>query len=190
MEKDEVFLPWTRSGLGLPAEHEQVSAQTAESDDDSHSHSHSHGHGKAESTFEALDELFEETPIRNLFWMLVQQLLGFPLYLFNNASGQDFGRWTNRKLGFIAASSQKIYYMLRQLFFPTDFDPNAPIFDKRHFWQIVLSDIGIIANITTLVLWSHYRSTGEMMRYFFIPYLVVNHHLIIITYTQVSPRSF
>lgn len=142
MERDEVFVPKTRSQVRIPPPRVQEAQK------------------QGESTFEALDEILEDAPIWNLFWVSMQQLLGWPMYLIRNASGQKYGRWTNH------------------------FDPNSPIFDKRHFNQIILSDIGILTTMAALATWSHYRGFGEVVRYYLIPYLVVNHHLVLITFLQ------
>jgi hypothetical protein len=42
------------------------------------------------------EEYLGDTPIYTMFKLLRQQLLGFPVYLLSNASGQkDYPRWTN-----------------------------------------------------------------------------------------------
>ncbi|KAE9386389.1 hypothetical protein BT96DRAFT_928238 [Gymnopus androsaceus JB14] len=63
MERDEVYVPKTRSDLGIPPEKEP---------------------------FEPLDwdELFGDTPIYTLYMLVRQQLLAFPAYLLFNVSGQ------------------------------------------------------------------------------------------------------
>ncbi|EJF61868.1 hypothetical protein DICSQDRAFT_146983 [Dichomitus squalens LYAD-421 SS1] len=70
MERDEVYVPKTRSDLGIPQE----------SDD-----------GKID-----YDEYFGDTPIYTLYMLVRQQLLAFPAYLLTNVSGQkNYPRWTN-----------------------------------------------------------------------------------------------
>lgn len=71
MTKDQVFVPKTRTQVGLPAKDKTVQ------EDDEHVH------------------LDEEAPIVTLFWMLIQFLFGWPAYLAVNASGQDYGQWTS-----------------------------------------------------------------------------------------------
>ncbi|KAF5337898.1 hypothetical protein D9757_015100 [Collybiopsis confluens] len=71
MERDEVYVPKTRSDLGIAPEKEE---------------------------FEALnwDELFGDTPIYTLYMLLRQQFLAFPAYLLWNVSGQKhYPKWTN-----------------------------------------------------------------------------------------------
>ncbi|KAI0718558.1 fatty acid desaturase-domain-containing protein [Cerioporus squamosus] len=69
MERDEVYVPKTRSDLGIPQEH---------------------GH-KID-----YDEYLGDTPIYTLFMLVRQQLLAFPAYLLWNVSGQkNYPKWTN-----------------------------------------------------------------------------------------------
>ncbi|KAF8574086.1 linoleoyl phosphatidylcholine delta-12 acetylenase [Ramaria rubella] len=69
MEKDEFYIPSTRSQLGLPSEnHPSID----------------------------YEEYLGDTPLYTLFKLMRQQLLGFPAYLLANASGQtSYPRWTN-----------------------------------------------------------------------------------------------
>ena len=70
MEKDEVYVPKTRSDLGLPKEEP--------------------GH-----TLD-YDELLGDTPIYTLYMLIRQQVLAFPAYLLFNVSGQkNYPKWTN-----------------------------------------------------------------------------------------------
>ncbi|PIL29228.1 hypothetical protein GSI_09277 [Ganoderma sinense ZZ0214-1] len=72
MERDEVYVPKTRSDLGIPEER-------------------GHGHGKID-----YDEYFGDTPIYTLYMLLRQQLFAFPAYLLINVSGQKrYPKWTN-----------------------------------------------------------------------------------------------
>ncbi|KAJ7291919.1 fatty acid desaturase-domain-containing protein [Mycena rebaudengoi] len=68
MERDEVYVPKTRSDLGIPQH----------------------------ATGIDYDEIFGDTPIFTLLMLLRQQLLAFPAYLFFNSSGQkSYPKWTN-----------------------------------------------------------------------------------------------
>ncbi|OJT06852.1 Delta(12) fatty acid desaturase [Trametes pubescens] len=70
MERDEVYVPKTRSDLGIPEED---------------------GHTKID-----YDEYLGDTPIYTLFTLVRQQLLAFPAYLLYNVSGQKgYPKWTN-----------------------------------------------------------------------------------------------
>ncbi|KAF8883956.1 fatty acid desaturase-domain-containing protein [Infundibulicybe gibba] len=68
MERDEVYVPKTRSDLGLPAHHEGLD----------------------------YEELLGDTPIYTLYMLIRQQVLAFPAYLLFNVSGQKtYPKWTN-----------------------------------------------------------------------------------------------
>lgn len=145
MERDEVFIPFTRSDLGLAPAHEQVAAASDAASKP----------GNNKTTLEALDDLFEDAPFWNLGWLLVQQLFGWPAYLLKNASGQPYPEWVNH------------------------FDPRSVIFGEKHFMQIVISDLGVFAMMAVLGAWIHYRSFMEVLCYYFVPWLVLNHTLVL-----------
>ncbi|KAI0768231.1 linoleoyl phosphatidylcholine delta-12 acetylenase [Trametes elegans] len=69
MERDEVYVPKTRSDLGIPQE----------------------GTRKID-----YDEYLGDTPIYTLYMLVRQQVLAFPAYLLFNVSGQkSYPKWTN-----------------------------------------------------------------------------------------------
>ncbi|KAH8108807.1 fatty acid desaturase-domain-containing protein [Phellopilus nigrolimitatus] len=70
MEKDEVYIPKTRSDLGIPTVDDKGAID--------------------------YDDYFGDTPIWTLLMLLRQQFLAFPAYLFLNVSGQKhYPKWTN-----------------------------------------------------------------------------------------------
>ncbi|KAJ7055576.1 fatty acid desaturase-domain-containing protein [Mycena amicta] len=70
MERDEVYVPKTRSDVGLPADQA--------------------------TKMEHYQEIFGDTPIFTLLMLVRQQLFAFPAYLLFNVSGQKrYPRWTN-----------------------------------------------------------------------------------------------
>ncbi|KAF7320734.1 Linoleoyl phosphatidylcholine delta-12 acetylenase [Mycena chlorophos] len=73
MERDEVYVPKTRTDLGLPSlDH---------------------------ATALDYEEILGDTPLFTLFMLVRQQLLAFPAYLLLNVSGQQrYPRWTNHFL--------------------------------------------------------------------------------------------
>ena len=87
MERDEVFVPKTRTQVGLKPESETVQPEQQQAA----------AHGKDESMLEKIDDLLEDAPLYNLACVLVQQIFGWPMYLIRNASGQKYGRHTDRK---------------------------------------------------------------------------------------------
>ncbi|CAG8485483.1 16518_t:CDS:1 [Acaulospora colombiana] len=131
VDKDQVFVPKTRSKLGLPPK-------------DAIHHS-----------------VFEDTPIITLLNLIGQQLLGFPLYLIFNMSGQSYDDcWANH------------------------FNPSSPMFDLKNFNDIIISDIGIMIALSAICYFSYTYSFLVVAKYYLIPYLVVNHWLVLITYLQ------
>ncbi|SCV72313.1 BQ2448_3850 [Microbotryum intermedium] len=143
MTRDEVFVPATKS--------EKVKKPS--------------GTGRkvfVENLGAELDELLEDAPAYRLFYLLVQQLFGWPAYLFNNASGQNwYPKGTNH------------------------FDPNSLIFDARHRQQVLISDAGLITMLAALT-WFGVKMGGfsAVVKYYGISYLFVNHWLVMITYLQ------
>lgn len=93
--------------------------------------------------------------------IFVQQLLGWPLYLIKNSSGQaHYPKGTNH------------------------FDPASILFDKRHRTQIIISDIGIALTAAAIVYAATLTSAGTVWKYYGIPYFLVNHWLVMITFLQ------
>ena len=66
----------------------------------------------------------------------------------------------------------------------SDFSPWSPIFEKRHFNQIIASDVGIGLVLFGLWSWAQMSSWTTVIAYYGIPYLVVNNYLVLITYLQ------
>ncbi|OZJ04353.1 Delta(12) fatty acid desaturase [Bifiguratus adelaidae] len=116
--------------------------------------------GRMESEDEEHHSLLDEAPLYTLYNMVLIFLFGWPLYLLFNTSGQDYGRWTSHFL------------------------PTAPIFEKHQFWDVVMSDIGVIGMIGGLVFAGQVFSTAAVVKYYLIPYLFVNFWLVLITYLQ------
>lgn len=148
MERDEVFVPRIREQYGrlplIPP-------------------GQSHHVKKSTDFGPWLAELLEDMPLYNLLEIVIQQLLGWPLYLFFNVSGQP-----------------------RYPTFTNHFNPNSIIFDKKQFGQIIVSDLGILATLSALVAWANLSpgGWGEVARYYIVPYLWTNHWLVMITYLQ------
>ncbi|RCK57605.1 Delta(12) fatty acid desaturase [Candida viswanathii] len=108
---------------------------------------------------EDLDDLLGDTPLYSLLTLIFQQLFGWLAYLVSNVSG---------------------------MFSVNHFNPNSPIFEKRDYWFILLSDLGILIQFTVLYTW--YKNFGlfNFAVNYFLPYLLVNHWLVFITYLQHS----
>ncbi|KAK4941921.1 hypothetical protein LTR10_018251 [Elasticomyces elasticus] len=128
-----------------------------------------------------LEELTEETPIMTALQMIAHQLIGWPLYLFTNASGhnnhekQREGRGKGKTNGFGGGVNH--------------FDPASPLYEQRDAPYILLSDLGLL--ITTCVLVHVGRTYGfhNLFVWYIAPYLWVNHWLVAITFLQHTDPS-
>jgi omega-6 fatty acid desaturase (delta-12 desaturase) len=107
-----------------------------------------------------LDELAEETPIATLIHSIGQQLLGWPMYLFGNVTGhnnherQREGRGKGKFNGLTTGVNH--------------FNPASPLYE---------ANIGLGIVITGLVLLCQKFGFSNMLVWYFLPYLWVNHWL-------------
>ncbi|CEL56888.1 omega-6 fatty acid desaturase (delta-12 desaturase) [Rhizoctonia solani AG-1 IB] len=114
-----------------------------------------------EKVQEELVDALGDSPLGAALGVFALLLFGWPLYLIMNISGQKhYPAWTNH------------------------FVPKAPLFQPHQYSQILFSDFGIFLWLGTLVWWSMQRGFAEMFRVYFVPYLWVNHWLILITFLQ------
>jgi len=102
-----------------------------------------------------------------IFFMLT---VGWPLYLFTNATGnQTYSKdaWVNH------------------------FSLNSPIYaDIRNGSTLVLlSDIGLLLVVAGLAVLSHFYSFGNVAYYYLLPYLVTNLFLVLITFLQHTDQA-
>nr|AJD87361.1 hypothetical protein 1 [Blastobotrys adeninivorans] len=111
----------------------------------------------------------EDAPIVTLYYVVLQQLFGWIMYLFTNVTGQK--------------------YPNRSKWVTNHFVPTSPLYDKKDFINIVISDIGIIATLTCLYLASQKWGFSTVALMYVFPYLWVNHWLVHITFLQhTDPR--
>lgn len=175
LTRDEVFVPRTRAQKGLlplrPAqsdsdfEDEQTIEESLQGNKEAAAAAKDTAAPAAaeeeETWGEWFHELLEDAPAYNLVNILIQQLFGWPAYLISNASGQlHFPKGTNH------------------------FDPDSFIFEKRHRMQIIISDLGLALAFAAIGTAIHLTSFATVARYYLIPYLWVNHWLVMITYLQ------
>ncbi|KAG2499234.1 hypothetical protein HYH03_002813 [Edaphochlamys debaryana] len=135
-------------------------------------HSHRRHHQHTGST--ELDEVFvpevrppgskahwiQRTPVYRLGHLLFQQLLGWPLYLAFNVSGHAYPRWANH------------------------FDPYSPIFTKKERIEVLISDLSLVAVVAGLAAVGKAFGWIWLLKTYGIPYLIVNHWLVMITFLQ------
>jgi omega-6 fatty acid desaturase / acyl-lipid omega-6 desaturase (Delta-12 desaturase) len=116
-----------------------------------------------------ISELGEETPIVTLIHLIGQQVIGWPNYLLTNVTGhncherQREGRGKGKKNGFLNGVNH--------------FNPSSPLYEAKDAKLIILSDIGIAITASVLFYLSKTYGFNNMLVWYFIPYLWVNHWL-------------
>jgi len=152
MERDMVFLPRTR---------EEHATRTG-------------------AVLHEMHELMEETPIYTAVSLLVQQLGGWPMYLFQNVTGhnnhskQPEGKGVGRKNG-----NGSVNHFL----------PSSPLYEKKDEHLILLSDLGLAITASVLAFVGNKYGFANLFVWYIVPYLWVNHWLVAITYLQHTDPS-
>ncbi|KAI9226149.1 MAG: delta 12 fatty acid desaturase [Piptocephalis tieghemiana] len=144
MTRDQVFVPPTRSTLGLL----------------------SPSHDKKEGEEEEDSPLWEDTPISALYGMVGMLLIGWPYYLFANASGQRH---------YPPGTSH--------------FNPHSPMYTDaqgkpKYSSQILFSTLGVLTVALGLLLATLTWGALPVFLYYGLPYFQVNAWLVLITYLQ------
>lgn len=115
---------------------------------------------KSESSFIEGDmPLLHTAPFRAVS-ILVALLIGWPLYLAFNVSGRPYPGWANH------------------------FNPYSPIFTKRERWEIAVSDVALALVIYGLGVLGMNFGWVWLVKTYVVPYLIVNHWLVMITLLQ------
>ncbi|KAI9774869.1 MAG: Oleate hydroxylase fah12 [Geoglossum simile] len=128
-----------------------------------------------------VSELMEETPIATALNLFAQQLGGWPMYIITNVTGHNCherqveGRGKGKKNGFGGGVNH--------------FDPRSPLYEAKDAKLILLSDLGLAITIGTLYLLGNKFGWSNLLVWYFIPYLWVNHWLVAITYLQHTDPS-
>jgi omega-6 fatty acid desaturase (delta-12 desaturase) len=116
-----------------------------------------------------LHELTEETPIATIIRSIGKHLLGWPMYLFANRTGhnnherQHEGRGKGKVNGWFTGVNH--------------FNPSSPLYEAKDAKLILLSDVGLAITISVLVMLSKAYGFSNMLVWYFLPYLWVNHWL-------------
>lgn len=116
-----------------------------------------------------LAEVMEETPIATALHMIVQQLMGWLMYLSINVTGhnhherQPEGRGKGKRNGFGGGVNH--------------FDPSSPLYEAKDAKLILLSDLGLAITAGILFLVGKNLGWANLAVWYFIPYLWVNHWL-------------
>ncbi|KAF7299078.1 Oleoyl phosphatidylcholine desaturase [Mycena indigotica] len=147
MTQDQVFVPRTRSQMGLPP-------LDPKRDD-------LLGANVSEEVKKEMWEALGDSPLGATFGFMSYLVIGWPLYLIINASGQArYPKGTNH------------------------FNPNAAMFSPHHYRQIIMSDVGIFLWFAGIAAAINTWGWATFMVVYGVPYLWVNHWLILITFLQ------
>ena len=124
------------------------------------------------SVFCSRGGFFYENPIGMAIQIFTMLTIGWPLYLFTNVTGQTYKKEDG--------SSHWVSH----------FHPNR-LFRAKYHGQpqnlfVLLSDAGLLVMVFLLVCFSNHFGFGCMVRVYFIPYLIVNFWLVLITELQHS----
>ncbi|KDQ08048.1 hypothetical protein BOTBODRAFT_139354 [Botryobasidium botryosum FD-172 SS1] len=109
---------------------------------------------------EELREALHDAPLVAMAYCAVVLLFGWPWYLLANVSGQRKHKGASH------------------------FSPKAPFFAPTQSNQILISDFGIIIWLGALISWAYLRGASEMIKIYLVPYLWVNHWIVLITFLQ------
>lgn len=116
-----------------------------------------------------LSELTEETPIATAATMIGQQLAGWPMYLLSNVTGHNNhhkqleGKGEGKENGWLSGVNH--------------FNPSSPLYEKKDEKLILLSDVGLLATASVLYMLGQSYGWLNVLVWYGIPYLWVNHWL-------------
>ncbi|KAF2755067.1 hypothetical protein EJ05DRAFT_488620 [Pseudovirgaria hyperparasitica] len=128
-----------------------------------------------------IHELTEETPIFTALHMIGQQLAGWPLYILMNVTGHNYhekqpeGKGKGKKNGFGGGVNH--------------FQPSSPLYERKDEHLILLSDLGLAITMSALYFVGSKYGFTNLLVWYIIPYLWVNHWLVAITYLQHTDPS-
>lgn len=116
-----------------------------------------------------IEDIVADSPLYTLYLLCVQQFGGWIAYLFSNVTGQKY--------------EGKLWMQVNH------FNPSSPLFEARDYWFIVLSDVGVLLQATVLYTWYKNFGAFNVLVNWALPYVLVNHWLVFITFLQHSdPR--
>ncbi|KAH9969485.1 fatty acid desaturase-domain-containing protein [Russula dissimulans] len=108
-----------------------------------------------------LHDALGDSPIGATLGASSYLLFGWPMYLIRNAAGQKRYPVTSNH-----------------------FNPTAVMFAPHQFGQIIISDVGVLIWLGVLAAWIHQSGFSQVLRLYLVPYLWVNHWLVLITFLQ------
>ncbi|KAH8812301.1 oleate delta-12 desaturase [Xylogone sp. PMI_703] len=129
----------------------------------------------------AFHELVEELPIVTAASLITQQLIGWPMYLLTNVSGNNNheshpeGRGKGKRNGLFGGVNH--------------FNPASPLFESKDAKVILLSDLGLLIMLSFLGYIGLKFGWYNLFVWYGIPYIWLNHWIAAITYLQHTDAS-
>ncbi|ATZ47341.1 hypothetical protein BCIN_02g06310 [Botrytis cinerea B05.10] len=126
-------------------------------------------------------EFTEDTPLRTAFDVLAQELCGWPCYLMTNASGSEGyqkradGRGVGKYNGWGGGVNH--------------FDTNSPLFGEKDAYLVHLSTLGLALTISGVSYIGYKFGWINILVWYWIPYLWVNHWIVAIAYLHHTDPS-
>ncbi|TCD68243.1 hypothetical protein EIP91_011312 [Steccherinum ochraceum] len=112
------------------------------------------------------EEILGEAPLFILIRLIMQQALGWPAYMFFNTMGAEmYPAGTNH------------------------FSPWSPLFKPKERHLIAFSDVGVLGMSYALYQWTQVVGLASFMKLYFIPWLITNHWIVMLTFLQHTDPS-
>lgn len=112
-------------------------------------------------TFNA-KEMIEETPLYSAYNLFLFVVFGWFIgYLIKNMGGPE--KYWNSKIR-------------------NHFNPNSVLFKPNEYWLVVISTVGVAITMAVLITLGYHYGFTALLVYYFVPYMIVHAHIVIITY--------
>lgn len=118
-------------------------------------------------SLEDIQEMVEDAPIVVFFRIVMQQLLGFPTYLFSNITASEGSLYRKQSSALLGNSH---------------FLPSSTLFRPEEAHLILASDLGIAAMAGALYFAAQYVGFQAVALLYIQPYLWCNHWIVAITF--------
>jgi len=116
---------------------------------------------------EQMEELGEDAPVVIIVRIIMQQILGWPVYLFNNITASTGSLYRPQSKAFLGNS-----HLL----------PSSTLFRPEEAHLILISDIGLVAMLGILYYAGTQFGFANVALFYGQPYLWLNHWIVAITY--------
>jgi len=109
-----------------------------------------------------VEDMLDESPIVNFLQIVAMLTVGWPMYLFFNSTGPAKYQGKSR----------------------SHFNPYSALFQPKDRAGVILSILVLACMVYALVVFTQTFGVAAFLCYYFVPYLIVNYHLVLITFLQ------